>query len=170
MTSARYVLEPIEYPTQPTTEWKEADELLEPWLDRADVLLTTNGTYSLYYFDDYDLEISKNIVSQTASGSEFGRDTRTGRHAISTAQSLREVISCFRSGLFVGHAHQWGHEINGINDPAIEVLVSASRKIETPRDWRMKVYYWERSGDTGTECRQIRQLATTASGRNSTSP
>jgi hypothetical protein len=143
VSAAKRLRSPQEFPTQPTSHWRDASEVLRPWLERAEVLVTTNGTYAQYYFGDYDFEVSRNIVSQTDTAEEFGRDRRTGRLAISEPESVRSVLSCFQTGLFVGHAHQWRHARNGISNEAIEVLVGESTEIVTPKEWRMKVFYWE---------------------------
>jgi hypothetical protein len=47
---------------------------------------------ALYYFGRYDYDLSATIVPETQSGQEFGLDERTGRHAISTAQSIAQVL------------------------------------------------------------------------------
>ena len=167
--SARYLYEPKLYPTQPTIYWAKAADELQKRLDQSDVVLTTNGTYMLYYFGRFDVEVSKNIVSQTESGTEFARDSRTGRILVSEPASLRQVISCFQTGMFVGHVHQWRHRVNGISVPAAKVLAESATEVVTPPQWRLKVYYWEREADTETQdesCTALRGLITNASGKS----
>jgi hypothetical protein len=47
---------------------------------------------ALYYLGNYAYELNANGVDESESSAEFGRDTRTGRVAISTLDSLIRVL------------------------------------------------------------------------------
>lgn len=132
-----------EFPSHPDAAWATARPFLQPWLDKAEVVLTTNGFHSIYYFGRFDYQVSPAAVAVTESGEEFGRDRRTGRPAISTPDSLRLVISCHASGLFVGDPFQWRHEVMGTTGPVADLLETNAERIEVPDKWDLRVYYWE---------------------------
>ncbi len=136
--------------------WAEARPFLQPWLDKADIVLTTNDFHTIYYFGRYNYQISRYRVTETESRQEFGRDPRSGRPAISALESFRLVLSCYPSGLFVGDPYQWRHEIMGISDPLADLLEASAEPIEVPNEWDLRVYYWERANEaTGPECAEL---------------
>ena len=74
------------------TAWSPAVPTLQPLLPSASRVVTSNAMKALYYFGRYDYDLNATIVPETQSGQEFGLDERTGRHAISTAQSIAQVL------------------------------------------------------------------------------
>jgi len=74
------------------TDWSPAVPPVRPLLASANRVVTSNAMKALYYFGRYDYDLNATIVPETLSGVEFGLDERTGRHAISTAQSIAQVL------------------------------------------------------------------------------
>jgi hypothetical protein len=74
------------------TAWSPAVPTLQPLVSSADRVVTSNAMKALYYFGRYDYDLNATIVPETQSGEEFGLDERTGRHAISTARSIAQVL------------------------------------------------------------------------------
>jgi len=74
------------------TAWSPAVATLRPLLSSASRVVTSNAMKALYYFGRYDYDLNATIVPETLSGEEFGLDERTGRRAISTAQSTTQVL------------------------------------------------------------------------------
>ena len=74
------------------TAWSAALPTLQPLVTSASRVVTSNAMKALYYFGRYDYDLNATIVPETQSGQEFGLDERTGRHAISTAQSIAQVL------------------------------------------------------------------------------
>ena len=85
-------------PTDPKADydgelgWSPAVPTLQSRLSSANRVVTSNAMKALYYFGRYDYELNATIVPETLSGDEFGVDERTGRHAISTAESIAHVL------------------------------------------------------------------------------
>ena len=51
------------------------------------------GVKGLYFLGRYDYEVNASVVQETETGQEFGRDPRTGRQAISSADSVARVVA-----------------------------------------------------------------------------
>ena len=73
-------------------EWSSAVPVLQPLAGAADRIVTSNAMKSIYYLGRYDYELNASIVTETDTTLEFGRDERTGRPAIGTAESTRKVL------------------------------------------------------------------------------
>ena len=124
--------------------------------------------HAVYYFGRYDYQISRYRVTETDTGSEFGRDPRTGRYVISTVDSLRLILACYDRGLFLGNPYQWHHPVMGINEEAADLLIANAQEIPVPAEWNLRAYAWERpSAAKPDECASrppLRAEATTESG------
>jgi len=125
--------------------WLESRDRLQPLLDEVDVVATSNSLYALYYLERYEIDISPSQVAESSTGEEFGQDLRTGRYAISTAESLDLLMSCHNSGLYISDAKwRWRSPHVGVTDEVADFLISRSETIEVPEDWMLRVYRWER--------------------------
>ena len=73
-------------PEQPRTNWPAAREALEPWLKRADIVVTTEELGHLYFLGRYDVRFSPSKLGELGDMEqrEFGLDHRTGRPVIGT--------------------------------------------------------------------------------------
>lgn len=131
--------------SSPRIAWRDARDFLQPWVDRASVIMTTVGVATFYYFGDYDYQFGKG-VPETDSGSEFGIDQRTGRPVISSAESLQFVLSCYPSGLFITEPTLWRNPKFGVSDEAADLLESYAEEIPVPEEWAMRVFAWNRPG------------------------
>jgi len=84
-------------------DWELVLPELRPLADSADVILSSYLLKSLYYLGRGDLHLSWTETAESGFSSgqpvEFSRDPRTGLPAISTAESLHQVMACFASGL-----------------------------------------------------------------------
>jgi hypothetical protein len=133
-------------------DWRPARATLQPWLDQADVVLSANDVYALYYLGGYDIAISGNLLSEVRAG-EFDLDPRTGRPVISTAASLAAVIDCYPSGLVITDDLMFGKEW-GINPAMISLLNARARRVEAPKD--LHAFFWQRPEESaGADCRQL---------------
>jgi hypothetical protein len=149
----------------PPPSWTQARDALGPWLDRAEVVVATNGPRALYYFGRLDFELNRSVVRETDTREEFGTDRRTGRQAISTADSVRLVMACHVSGLFVSEQRRWRQPITGIGDAAADILETRAQEITLPRAWRLRAFAWEGGAVTpGADCQAVYQSLRRAAG------
>jgi len=136
-----------ETPSHPGAVWSKARPFLQPWIDKAAVVLTTNDFHTIYYFGDYNYQISRYRVTETRPEQEFGRDPRSGRASISKPESVALVISCYPSGLFLGDPFQWRNEIMGVSNAVAEIIEAKAQRIDVPAEWDLRVYYWQHAAE-----------------------
>jgi len=136
-----------EFPSHPDATWAEARKLLDPWLARADVVLTTNDVDAVYYFGRYDYQISRYRVSESLTRGEFGMDARTGRWTLSKPESLDLVLSCYPTGLFIGDPFQWRHPIMGTSDALADMIEARAEPLPLPETLDIRAYFWDHKGE-----------------------
>ncbi len=130
------------------TDWASARELLGPWLRSAGVILTANDTFALYYLGDYDFAVNASRLSETSSGEEFARDSRTGRPVVSTPASLERIIQCYPSGLILTDIFNW-RVWRAITDPTADLIITRTEPIELPARLRLRAFYWKHQDSAG---------------------
>jgi 4-amino-4-deoxy-L-arabinose transferase-like glycosyltransferase len=104
---ARTILKPFGIALQSdetSIDWAPARAALQPWLEQAAIVLTSNDMHALYYLGDYDVAVNPSRLSEVEGGVEFSLDPRTGRPVIGTASSLRLIMSCYPTGVLVADA------------------------------------------------------------------
>lgn len=121
-------------------DWTPLLADLAPRVSAADRVVTSNSVKAIYYLGRYDFELNATIVPETETGAEFGRDPRTGRPAIGTAESIRQVLARPGSTLVVIESSKIGRA-SGVNSDAFRVIASRCEELELPpgsgvRAWR----------------------------------
>lgn len=125
-----------------TTEgdWIAAGAVLAPAVADADRLIVSSGVKALYALGRFDYEINPSVVAETDSGSEFGWDSRTGRQAIGSAESLARLLDEPGRTLIVADEEKVGSR-TGITPQALELLTSRCHRVAVPQETR--VVAWE---------------------------
>lgn len=148
-------------PEKPPADWRGAKPHLEPYLERVDVVLTTEELGMLYFLGRYDIRFSPSKMQETwpEERHEFGLDMRTGRPVIASADAVELLVRCRPSGLIVGPAADWGkpHLINSEVAARIKLL---TRPIELPERLHMYAYRWERGTADPEACAAIKAYKT----------
>ena len=139
--TARTLLTHPKWPEE-RRNWAAAAERLKPSIDEAAVLVTTNAMMTLYYLGRYDVSINRSDLKDIAPDTEFVADPRTGGRMISTADSMRLVLTCYPDGLFVTNLRGWRHPLFGINDQAADLLVAQAEEIALPEEWLIRAFRW----------------------------
>lgn len=145
-------------PEQPRPDWPLVEPELEPWLARADVVVTTEELATLYYLGRYDIRFSPSKMGELKPDQrhEFGLDYRTGRPVISTQESLARVLACYASGVILGPKASWGSPT--LLDPELVRLIEAStRPIELPGKAHIFAVEWRHPAGaaTGLDCTDL---------------
>lgn len=131
-------------------DWEVARETLEPWLDDA-VLLTTSEMETLYAFDRYDMLISNSRMTELRRNSgghltgeigEFSLDWRTGRPVVSEPESIELVMSCFKQGVIVSNVYRWRFEPQ-LGAAIADVIEERAIKVDLPASSKITAYRWE---------------------------
>ena len=140
-------------------EWDVASEALEPYLEGA-VLLTTSEMETLYAFDRYDILISNSRMSELLRNNgghldgqdigEFSMDWRTGRPVVSEPESIDLIMSCFEKGVIVSNVYRWRFGPQ-LDDEVADVIEAKATKIELPPSSRITAYRWGAASASSTE-------------------
>ncbi|MGI9418371.1 MAG: hypothetical protein ACR2RA_11095, partial [Geminicoccaceae bacterium] len=131
--------------------WDVASETLEPWLEDA-VLLTTSEMETLYAFDRYDILISnsrmselernnKGLLNENGIG-EFSIDWRTGRPVVSEPASVELIMSCFEKGVIVSNVYRWRFSPQ-LDDEVADLIEERATRVDLPPSSMITAYRWE---------------------------
>jgi hypothetical protein len=112
-------------------DWTPLVAELVPRAAEADRLVTSNSVKAIYYLGRYDFELNATIVPETESGTEFGRDSRTGGQAIGSADSIRQVLSLPGRTLVVIESSKIGRS-SGVSISAFSVIESHCSELALP--------------------------------------
>jgi len=138
-------------------DWSMAVEHVQPLVDKADVVLTTNDVESLFYFGRYDFNFSEFIIGEAAhqngqeQAKEFILDRRTGKPVLSQLESLEKILKCYRSGVFLGDARKWYKKGQGLGAAGVELIEAYTDRIETDRITNLVVRTWNNEGPISDE-------------------
>ncbi|MGI9485579.1 MAG: hypothetical protein ACR2RF_06805, partial [Geminicoccaceae bacterium] len=131
-------------------EWHVANEALEPWLEDA-ILLTTSEMETLFAFDRYDILISNSRMSELLRNNgghldgqeigEFTMDWRTGRPVISQPESIELIMSCFEKGVIVSNVYRWRFGPQ-LDDEVADVIEAKATKVDLPPSSMITAYRW----------------------------
>jgi hypothetical protein len=132
-------------PEQPPANWPAARDALQPWVQRANIVVTTEELGALYFLGRYDVRYSPSKMEELPHEQrrEFGLDHRTGRPVIATAASLERLIDCYPSGLIVGPADDWGKP-HKISAELARLITDRAAPVPLPSKARLYAYAWER--------------------------
>lgn len=151
-------------PVQDMPRWEAARPGLEPWLEKADVVLTSSELEALFYLGRYDVLISRSRAAEIDDYQEFSRDHRTGRPVITTVASLELLIDCHADGLIVTPARLWRASPH-IGDPLADVILKRTTPLELPSGTRVDAFVWDRpAAPADDRCTTVRELVGSASG------
>lgn len=132
-------------PEVPSPDWPRARPVLQPLVDAAGIVVSTEELATLYFLGRYDVRFSPSKMEELTPDQqrEFGRDHRTGRAVIATRASLERLMACFATGLIVGPADDWGkpHKIN--QDLGAFIRAHAA-EVTLPPGSHLFAYRWER--------------------------
>jgi hypothetical protein len=138
-------------PEQPRANWPLARESLAPWLERADIVVTTEELGHLYFLGRYDVRFSPSKLGELHKSEqrEFGIDFRTGRPVIGSRETLERILACYPVGIIVGPAAHWGRP-ELINGELAALITARARPLPLPPASHLRAYAWERAaGATG---------------------
>lgn len=131
-------------PEQPRTNWPAARTELAPWLERADIVVSTEELGHLYFLGRYDVRFSPSKMDELLPSEqhEFGRDHRTGRSVIGTRASLERILECYPRGIIVGPSAHWGRP-ELINSDLSALIAAHAQELPLPPRSQLRAYVWE---------------------------
>ena len=154
-------------PEQPMADWPRARPALEPWLQRADVVVTTEELATLYFLGRYDIRFSRSKLEELDADQqrEFGIDFRTGRPVISTKESIERLLACYPTGVILGPRNTWNNPTL-IDAELVQLIQSRLRPIPLPPGSHIFAFAWEQpSGDpSAAACAELPRLVQSPDG------
>jgi hypothetical protein len=135
-------------PDTPPADWRAARAALGPRLAQADIVLTTSELEALYFLDRYDVVVSRSRLDelgQLAGADEFGRDFRTGRPVVASADAVARIIACYPSGLVVSPTARWRVPIQ-LSPEVAELIERSATEVPMPPHSHMIAYEWHHPG------------------------
>ncbi len=131
---------PSNRPYADEPDWTSLVAELGPRARSADHVVTSNSMKALYYLGRYDYELNATIVPETETHAEFGRDRRTGRQAIGTAESIRQVLTLPGTTLLVIEASKLGRS-SGVSSEAFEVIEAHCDELSLPAGTGVRAWW-----------------------------
>jgi hypothetical protein len=135
-------------------QWTGVRELVEPWLRRGAVVITTEEMTTVGWLGDYDIAFNKPRFSEMlyvlGPGTRpFALDIRTGRPIVGEVEDLRPVISCAPVGLILSNA-SWMSTANARASERIAEETGADVVTDIRGDIAMLA--WRRDSAPQVEC------------------
>lgn len=152
------MLADVAVPPQPArADWAAAEPVLGPWIERAEVVVTTEELGMLYYYRRADVLLSTSKWRENAPGERrpFTPDFRSDVPLIAEAESLARLIDCHAMGLFVTYRKWWGENTFGpeatMRDVEVERLIEArATPLPLPDRSQLLAFVWEHSAPVAT--------------------
>ena len=131
-------------PERPEPDWPLAKAVLMPWVERADVVVTTEELGTLYFLGRYDIRFSRSKLEELPEEEQrdFGRDQRTGRPVIGSPEALRRVFACYRTGVILGPLDSWSKP-HVISSEIGRLITEHTRPLMLSPRSRVYAYVWE---------------------------
>jgi hypothetical protein len=141
---ARTLLRPVGVQLGPglSAGWPDVVPQLQDLVRDADVVVTSNELHMLHYLGRADIVLSKERLAEV-SDAEFGRDPRTGLPAVSQAQSLELIMSCYGNGVIVTDTLKGWRAPTVIDEAASDFIVAHTEPINLPPAARIKAFQWQ---------------------------
>jgi 4-amino-4-deoxy-L-arabinose transferase-like glycosyltransferase len=134
----------------PRTDWRAAQGVLSPWIEKSEIVITTEELGAIYFLGRSDVRYSPNKIQEIGPERrhEFGIDPRLGLPIIAKPGSLEKLMTCFDSGIVVGPIEHWGNPIL-IGKPEQAIIQAHARPIQVPR--KSHLYAWGWSGQAAEQ-------------------
>jgi hypothetical protein len=134
-------------PERSKPNWMLAKPELMPWLERADVVVTTEELATLYYLGRYDIRFSRSKLEELPAEErrDFGRDHRTGRPVVGSREALERIFACYATGIILGPMDSW-NKAHIISPEIGRLIIEHGRPLELPSQSRIYAYVWEHAG------------------------
>lgn len=131
-------------PGRLSAEWQALPAAVEPWLQDAEAVLTSNELAALWWLGRAEYLVHASRLSELTPGALEGFDPRTGLPVIATEASIAGAIACHRSGLIVLDWREHGPA--GVSDALRARIAALATAVPTPGFDDLQVYRWQHEG------------------------
>ncbi|MBA2684592.1 MAG: hypothetical protein H0U66_08900 [Gemmatimonadaceae bacterium] len=137
-------------------DWDAAHPVLGPASDSASVVISSSELKSLYYLHRADVLLSVDYLGDPRKpGPEFTMFRKLARPVVSTSASLRQLRSCFPTGLVVAERGQWRTPWS-IQSGVADYIETTMEQVKLPLPTRLLAYRWSTSvPDSTADCAAI---------------
>jgi len=128
--------------------WDKATTWLEPVIDSVDVIATSGGLPTAYYY----LKRVHVMAGVVPPGEEefVAVSERMGIPLISEPQSVETLVRCHSSGLVLLDVLTFRGAWT-FNEAMVEVLQARAQPLALPEEWGIRAYTWSHGEDVGKE-------------------
>ena len=133
-------------PEEKSVRWELAAPTLGPLLDRSEVVVTMAELEMLYYFDRYDILLSRSRLGEIPDGVDFSPDFRTGRPVIGSIEAMRSVLECYATGVLVTNARRWGSN-RFVSGELATLIERSTESVPMPTGSRVIAFAWSNDED-----------------------
>ncbi len=124
------------------SDWQQLSLDIKPELQKSEVVIASAGVKSLYFLNRLDYDLCKTVMAENESGSEFGKDLRTGRSVISSASSLASIKSKKASGIIIIEFSHWRKK-NLVSDESANWIEANTQQVKVlDPSLRLFVFTW----------------------------
>jgi hypothetical protein len=151
-------------PEQPRADWPRARAAVEPWIDSADIVVSSEELGTLYFLGRFDVRFSPSKLAELEPDQrhEFGIDYRTGRPVIGERATLQRVFDCYRTGIILGPSTHWG-AAHLIDTNTLALIENATKPLQLPPRTQLRAQVWDHGAawTRPTECAGLPEFAKT---------
>lgn len=134
-------------------DWRAAADELTPWLAEADVVMSTEELMALYYLGRHDVLVSNSRLAETAEGTEFTIDHRTGHPIVSTPESVGLIVDCYEDGLIVSSESHWRIPW-ALNDEVADFIEAHTERLRLNAQG-IHAYVWQHPSRDPAACERL---------------
>jgi hypothetical protein len=122
--------------------WELTARVLRPLMRESDIVVTSNSVQTLYHIGDYDFAMRPTVISEVRPREDFGMDLRTGRPAISTVESLNQLVTTHTHGLVFGERWRWNHPVEGFTQEVTDYVMATMEQVPLDEDLGVIAFRW----------------------------
>ena len=122
-------------------DWAAARPTLQPLVDDASIVLTTDELAVLYYLGRFDVTVSGSRMSEVRGAHEFSPDDRTGRPMVSSAELVERIMACFPHGLLLTNTSKWRNPAQ-VDNQVADAIERYAQPVEVPKGSHIVAFTW----------------------------
>jgi hypothetical protein len=132
-------------------DWALIVKEVQKHIDTDTTVLTSEAAKTLYYFKSYDYEVNDTAVHD-ADGVEFAINTRLGKPAVGSIESIRNIVSCHDKGIFITEKRRFLNAPRIVRPEVRDYVLSHMTKVENLSEPRIFVFVWKTEPNDLVSC------------------
>ena len=130
------------------TDWEAVRPSVESLVQEVDLVVSSAQLKTIYYFGRTDVSLSRTQLYRPGADDrnwflpEFWQDPNTGKHVVSTPASVRRLVSCYPSGLFLIETGHW-RSPSAVTPEVADVIERLAEEVAVPGGMRARAFVWQ---------------------------